>query len=89
MCLFSKGVGVRDSNETEVLAILEALRIFSESFQGSMIVDNDSFNTISWVHHFILTKVICGRFSFSLTRSRLWHLILMWSFFLKLGRSMG
>lgn len=29
MCLFSKGVGVRDSNETEVLAILEALRIFS------------------------------------------------------------
>lgn len=33
LCLFSKGVAVGDSNEAEVLAIMEALRIFSRSFQ--------------------------------------------------------
>ena len=30
--MFSKRVGIRDSNEEEVLAILEALRIVSRSF---------------------------------------------------------
>lgn len=33
--LFSKGVGVRDSNGAEVLANLEALRIFSRPFKGA------------------------------------------------------
>lgn len=33
LCLCSKGVVVRDSNEAEVLAIMEALRIYSRSFQ--------------------------------------------------------
>ena len=33
LCLCSKGVAVRDSNEAEVLAIMEALRIYSRSFQ--------------------------------------------------------
>lgn len=35
LCVFSKSVGVRDSNEADVLAILEgsiALRIFFHSF---------------------------------------------------------
>ena len=32
LSMFSKSVAVRDSNEAEVLAILEALRIFSRSF---------------------------------------------------------
>lgn len=27
LCMFSKGVGIRDSNEADVLAILETLRI--------------------------------------------------------------
>lgn len=46
---FSKGVWIRDSNEAEVLAILEALRIFSRSFQGSLIVESDSSKAILWV----------------------------------------
>lgn len=50
LCLFSKGVGVRDSNGAEVLANLEALRIFSWSFQGSLIVESDSFHDTSWVY---------------------------------------
>lgn len=36
LCLFFKGVGVRDSNEAGVLAILEALRIFYRLFQRSL-----------------------------------------------------
>lgn len=44
-----KGVGVRDSNEDKVLAILEALTIFSHSFQGRSIVECVSFNAISQV----------------------------------------
>lgn len=47
LCLFSKGVELRDSNEAEVLAILEVLRILSSSFQGSSIVESDSLNAIS------------------------------------------
>lgn len=42
-------MGVRDSNEAEVLAILEALRIFSRSFQRRLVVESDSLNAISWV----------------------------------------
>ena len=34
--MFSKYVGARDSNEAEVLAILEALRRFSRFFQGTL-----------------------------------------------------
>ena len=49
LCVFSESVGVRDSNEAEVLAILEALRIFSRSLQGRLIVGSDSSNGISWV----------------------------------------
>lgn len=44
-----KYVGIKDSNEAEVLAILEALRIFSRSFRGLSIVESDSSNVISWV----------------------------------------
>lgn len=43
---------IRDSNwATEVLAILEASRIFSRSFRGSLIVESDSSNAISRVNH--------------------------------------
>lgn len=39
-----------ESNEAEVVAILEALRIFaSSSFQDLLIVDSDSLNAITWV----------------------------------------
>lgn len=48
--LFSKGVGIKDSNETEVLAVFEALRIFSHSFQGRLIVESDNFNAVCQFH---------------------------------------
>lgn len=47
LCLFSKGVGIKDSNEEGLLAT--ALRIFSRSFQGCLIVESNSFNAITWV----------------------------------------
>lgn len=40
--MFSKSVGVKESNEAEVMAILEALRLFSSSFQAKLIVESDS-----------------------------------------------
>ena len=39
--MFSKDVGVRDSNEVEVLAILEALWIISACFQVTLLVESD------------------------------------------------
>lgn len=39
--MFSKNVGVRDSNKAEVLAILEALWIISACFQVSLLVEKD------------------------------------------------
>ena len=47
ICMFSKSVRVRSSNEAEVLAILEAQRIFSRSFQDHLIMESDSSNGIS------------------------------------------
>lgn len=49
LCLFSKGVRIRYSNKAKVLAILEALRIFSQSFHRSLIAESDSSNAITWV----------------------------------------
>ena len=45
---------MRDSNEAEVLAILEALKIFSCSFKGRLIVESDSSNGISWVMRLVV-----------------------------------
>lgn len=39
-------MGIRNFKEVEVLAILEALRIFSRFFHGTLIVKSDSFNAI-------------------------------------------
>lgn len=47
--MFSAHVGVKDSNEVEVMDILEALQIFSHSFQDRLIVQSDSSIAISWV----------------------------------------
>lgn len=44
--MFSISIGVWDSNEAEVMSILEALRIFSHSFKGSLIVESDSSNVV-------------------------------------------
>ena len=47
--MFSKHVGLHDSNEAEVLAILEALWWFSRNFNGSLVVESDSSNAIAWL----------------------------------------
>ena len=50
--IFSKAVGAMDSNQAELLAILEALMVFVESdfFTSlSLIIESDSSNTVSWV----------------------------------------
>ena len=49
MYMFSKHVGIKDSNEAEVLAILEALRIDHTFYHHYLIVESDSTNAISWV----------------------------------------
>ena len=48
LLLFSKNVGVCDSNEAEVLVILEDLRFF-RSFDGRLLVESDSSNAVVWV----------------------------------------
>lgn len=45
--LISVRRGIRESNDVEVMAILEALRIFSSLFQDQLIVESDSFNAIT------------------------------------------
>lgn len=50
LVMFSKHVGRMESNEAEVLAILEALQMFvSASFQERFIAESNSLNAISWV----------------------------------------
>ena len=44
--MFSKHVGIKDSNEAEVLAILEALLIYRSSYHQSLILESDSPNAI-------------------------------------------
>lgn len=50
--MFSKHVGIRYSNEAEVLVILEALRIFCPTYQQHLIVESNSLNVVSWVNSF-------------------------------------
>ena len=45
--MFFKHVGVCNSNKAEVLAILETLWCFSRFFNGGLIVESDSSNTIT------------------------------------------
>lgn len=44
--MFSQHVGVCDSNEAGVLAILEALWVFLDSYQNKLIVESDSSNVV-------------------------------------------
>lgn len=46
---FFKSIGIRDSNMAEVLAILEAIRIYFNLFLKSLIIESDSSNAISRV----------------------------------------
>lgn len=47
--MFSKIMGVCNSNEVELLTILEALQLFSRCFTRRLIVESDSSNVIAWV----------------------------------------
>ena len=65
--MFSKSVGIRNFNEAEVIAILEALRIFSASFHGPLLVESDSANVVGWLLSVILVP---GSSNFTSMRSR-------------------
>ena len=49
--MFSKHVGIKDSNKAKVLANLEALHIYCIAYQHSLIVESDLRNAISWVKY--------------------------------------
>lgn len=51
LCLFSKGVGVKDFNEDKALSILKPFRIFFLILSWEFVVENDSFNVIFRVSH--------------------------------------
>lgn len=46
---FSGPIGITDSNQTEVYAIREALRIFYRSVRVKLIVESDSGNAIECI----------------------------------------
>lgn len=71
--MFSKYVGVIESNESEVLAILEALCLFSASFHGKLIVESDFMNAVSWC---VLLPRLLGGSSSTLMRLCLLYLCL-------------
>lgn len=65
--MFSKRVGVCDSNDAEVLAILEALKLFSGNYGGALILASDSSNAITWVSN---RKAIPWKFQFYFNDTR-------------------
>ena len=69
MYMFSKHVGIKDSNEAEVLAILEAFRIYHTSCHHYLIVESDSANAISWV------KSLTGPWKMQFLFNKISHLI--------------
>lgn len=50
--MFSMSVGVKESNEAEVMATLEALWYFSLSYRIKLMVEGDSANAVKWASHF-------------------------------------
>ena len=75
--MFSKHTGQKDSNEAEILAILEALRSYSGRFLEDLIGESDFLNDISWVDYrkgpwrfqFILNEIKSLSSSISVTFS--------------------
>ena len=47
--MLSKYVGVCDSNEAEVIAILESLRCFTRYYQDILIAESNYYNAVAWV----------------------------------------
>lgn len=48
LMMFYKNIGVKDSNEEEVMAILEALRMLVLFFHDKLIVGSESANATAW-----------------------------------------
>lgn len=48
LLMFSKPIGVRDSNKAEVMVILETLRIFPTSIQDITVGECNLANAIVW-----------------------------------------
>lgn len=48
LSVFCKHVGVKESSEKEVLVILEARRVVVHTFNGKLVVGNNSFDDIAW-----------------------------------------
>eukprot|EP00268_Persea_americana_P068029 TRINITY_DN9427_c0_g3_i1.p1 TRINITY_DN9427_c0_g3~~TRINITY_DN9427_c0_g3_i1.p1 ORF type:complete len:256 (+),score=22.30 TRINITY_DN9427_c0_g3_i1:1157-1924(+) len=80
--MFSKSVGVCDSNKAEVLAILEALQYFSRFFNGILVVESDSM----WLLGCPIVRLILGSFNFSVMRFGSYPPRLMLSSFMCLDR---
>lgn len=64
---FSKFISIQDSNEVEIVVILEVLKFYVGFFQEPLIIESDSNNAISkassvigcpWKFHFYLNKSI-------------------------------
>lgn len=49
LAIFSKHVGCLDTNEVKLLAILEALHMFTSHFYASLVVESDLTNDVHWV----------------------------------------
>lgn len=63
--LFSEHVGIKEFQWGWGFCYLEALRIFSCSFQGKLIVESDSSNVISWVPSADVGPCHLGDFTFT------------------------
>lgn len=50
--LFLKKIGVKESSDTEVLAILEALQMFVHYSVDKLILESNSSNAITWISSF-------------------------------------
>ena len=65
--MFSEFMGVCDSNEAEVLAILEGPHLFSSRYGVMLIMVSDSSNAIAWVSK---QKINPWKFHFHLNEIR-------------------
>lgn len=54
LALFSKAIGCMESNEAEVVSIVEMRHILVVSFRAMLIVESNSKNAISWESSLVL-----------------------------------
>lgn len=74
MLLFSKNVGVKESNEAKVLMKLEALLLFLRYYQVKLIVERDSAIAVMWASYYNSRP---WRLQFLFMRSKSCNVLLM------------